>query len=193
MLKFFRQKQQKKSTPKLYRKCSELSIHAYNEIDTYGNYEYLKANQSDEVSDEELQLAWLDIVDEVIHLSNNSTMRYSVERKVKLIALIRKMRVYQSIKYCLDLGVEVTQTLKDYRLKAEIINTNIALLQMEIDKLTPKKEVLQSKKDSKDFEMSIVVLMENGYQVDRFKMSVATWILALNRIEEKHKQNGARI
>lgn len=188
-------KKQLKSKPNLYYKCSELPIHFYNEVDAYGDFNYLKKNQNDKVNENDLHECWLGILDELIQISKNATAKNLIRKKIIFISLIRKLNVFEALKTCIDLKIEVAETLKFYRIKKEDIDKHIGLLKNKLNDLLPKENDSESKKTAENFEVSIVVLTEHGYNVDRFKMTVTTWAIALNRIEEKSKlnKNGARV
>lgn len=188
-------KKKLKSKANLFYKCSELPIHNYNEVDSFGDFNFLKKNPNDKVSENDLHECWLGILDELIQISKNATAKNLIRKKINFISLIRKLNVFEALKTCIDLKIDVEQTLKLYRIRKEDIDKHIGITKNKLNDLLPNENQTSNEKTANNFELSIVVLTEHGYNVDRFKMTVTTWAIALNRIEEKAKinKNGARI
>ena len=72
------------------------------------------------------------------------------------------------------------------------MNVHIGMIKNDINRIKPKDEDdSDEKRDSNqsniNFETSIVRLIEKGYQIDRFKTVVSTWITALNRLSKLEK------
>lgn len=185
---FLRKKRNKSN---VYRNCNELPIHNFNEVDSFSRFEFLKKNQDDNVSEEVLQLAWLNILDELLTISNNKIAINIIKKKTDVLLLHRKMKVLEALKICIDLNIDVDQQLKEYKTTKEKISIHIGMLKNDINRITPAEESVDEVRDENannlNFENSIVRLIEKGYQIDRFKTVVSTWITALNRLEKLEK------
>lgn len=177
-----------KKKAELYRKCNELPIHNFNEVASNNDFSFLKKNKQDIVSDKDLQLAWLDILDEYLKISKNVYADNILNKKSKIILLQKKLEVLQVMKYCVDREIDIDSYLKEYRIKKEKIGINIGMVQNDINRISnsiPKEET--AKDSNMDFEASIALLMEKGYRIDRYTTVVTEWTAALNRIEKQHQ------
>jgi hypothetical protein len=183
-----------KRAPELYRACRELPIHNFNEVANNNDFSFLKKNNQDVVSDEVLQLAWLDILDEFLKISNNVYADNILNKKSKIILLHKRLEVLQAMKYCIIRNIDIEAELKEYRIKKDKIDVQISLVQNDINRLSnslPKEQEQQasSEEGNQNFEASIAVLLEKGYRIDRYTMVVTEWTAALNRIEKQNKAN----
>jgi len=175
-------------TPKLYIKCNELPIHNFNEVSASNDFNYLKKNPDDIVSEEVLQSAWLDILDEFLRISNNHYAANILKKREELISLKRKLFVLEAMKTCLMEGLNIDLEMKEYKVKPENLNANIGLMKNRISLLVNGlPEDSNDKKSETDFDRTIAVIMENGYPINRFKTTVAEYVAILNRIEQKNR------
>jgi hypothetical protein len=182
----------KRNKSNVYRNCNELPIHNFNEVDSFGRFEYLKKNPDDDVSEYELQLAWLDILDELLTISDNKIAINIINKKIQFIRLGRKLKVLEALKICVEMDLDVDSQLKEYNTSKQKLNVHIGMLKNDINRIKPSEEsevdvAKDSNESNLNFENSIVRLIEKGYQIDRFKTVVSTWITALNRLSKMEK------
>jgi len=181
-----------KRKPQLYNRCNTLPIHNFNEVASNNDFSFLKKNPQDVVSDEDLQLAWLDILDEYLRISNNLIVINSLHKKDKIIKLQSRLNVFLAMKYNAEIGVNIDAELKEYKIKKDKIQVNIGMIKNDIGRLSNsifENEEKNNSDISKHFEDSLALLMEKGYRVDRHIMVVTEWVAALNRIEKQIKVN----
>ncbi len=186
------QKQQQNNTELLFTKCSELPIHNFNEVANNNDFSYLKRNRNSIVSDDEIQSAWLNILDEFLKISNNAYAINILKKKSKVIHLGKKLQVLQIAKYAIDKGIDVTDILKQYKITEKSLNANIGLIKNDISRINsavPDEEEEDLQDRNQDFENTIVLLLENGYHINRNETVVTTWVSALNRLDKKYKAN----
>lgn len=185
MFKIFKSKRE----PQLYKKCNELPIHNFNEA-ANGDYSFLKKNSGDVVSDEDLQVAWLDILDEYLTVSNNTYAVTLLKKKAKAILLEKKLYVLQTMKFCADRNIDIDEYLKEYNIKKEKLAVNIGMIKNDLNRLVnTMPESAEKQSNSTDFDRSIAVLNKNGFNINRFTTVVSEWVQALNILEQQHKQN----
>ena len=169
-----------------------MPIHNFNEVASNNDFSFLKKNPQDVVSDEDLQLAWLDILDEYLRISNNLIVINSLHKKDKIIKLQSRLNVFLAMKYNAEIGVNIDAELKEYKIKKDKIQVNIGMIKNDIGRLSNsifENEEKNNSDISKHFEDSLALLMEKGYRVDRHIMVVTEWVAALNRIEKQIKVN----
>ncbi len=173
-----------KKEPNLYRKCNELPIHNFNEVSNNNDLSYLKIDKKDVVSDIDLENAWLEILNEYLTISKNKDTFNLLNNQSNILLLETKLKVFLCLKNCIDNKIEVEEYLLDYKIKAENIDQHIGLIRNDLEKF--KKEIPQNQKsNSNSFEETIAVILENGYQINRFSMVVSEWVAILNRIQLK--------
>jgi hypothetical protein len=173
----------------VFKKCNQLPIHNFNEIATTQNLNFLKKDQNSEVPEEELQQAWLDILDEYFRISNNNYALQLFRKKIKVITLEKKLNVLEIIRFCLEKGCDVSEEMKMYRVTKENLTANIGLIQNDIIRITktiPKEEF---SKDETEFDRTIAIILKNGFQINRFTTVVSEWCAILNLIEQQQKAN----
>lgn len=142
------------------------------------------------VSDEDLQLAWLDILDEYLTISNNAIAINLLKKRAKIILLEKRLHVLEVMKFCADRNIEIEKELKEYRIKKDKIHVNIGMIKNDISRLSnsmPSESEQQS--SNTDFDRSIAMLNKNGYNINRFTTVVSEWVQALNILEQQHKAN----
>lgn len=183
-------KQAQKKKDNVYCKCNELVIHNFNEVASNNDFSYLKKNKNEVVSDEALQLAWLDILDEYLTISNNAIAVSSLQKKAKVIKLEKKMHVFQMMKFCIDRNIDISEYLKEYNVKADKVQVNIGMIKNDISRLNNgiPSETERSNSNT-DFDRSIAMLNKNGFNINRFTTVVSEWVQALNILEKQYKAN----
>jgi len=188
-LKVF-QKKFRKSNENVYKRCNELPIHNFNEVASNNDFNYLKKDRNEDVTDEVLQLAWLDILDEYLTISKNAIALNALKKKAKIMLLEDKLRLLEVMKYCDDRGINIDAELAQCRIKKDKIHVNIGMIKNDINRLISSIPNEEEKKGSNDnFENSIALLLEKGYNVNRHKMVVTEWVAALGRIEKQYEAN----
>ena len=186
MFDFFKKKTKLKA--KLYTRCNELCIHNFNEIATNSDFDYLKINKLDQVSDTEIELAWLGILDEYFRLSKNALAINQLKKKTSLLFLSKKLQVFQAMQICIDKGIDVSKELKEYRTDKTRLPIHTGMISNDInriEKTIPKEE---SQTDENNFEMTLAMVIENGFQINRHTTMLSEWIAILHRIEQRQKQ-----
>lgn len=184
------QKKQKARKNNYYSKCNELPIHNFNEVASNNDFSYLIKNKDEAVSDDVLQLAWLDILDEYLTISKNAIALNALKKKAKIMLLEDKLRLLEVMKYCDDRGINIDAELAQCRIKKDKIQVNIGMIKNDINRLISSIPNEEEKKGSNDnFENSIALLLEKGYNVNRHKMVVTEWVAALGRIEKQYEAN----
>lgn len=175
--------------PLLFLKCSELPIHNFNEVASNGDFSYLKKNRTDEVSNTDLEMAWIGILDEYFRISSNNQALALLKKKCSLIYLEKKLQVIESLKICTSLGIDVADKLKQYNINPSNIEQHIAIIKNDIAKVfhqIPKEE--EVKKDNQNFNRTIAIVLKNGYHINRHTTVVSEWVQILNIIEQTNKE-----
>lgn len=178
---------QKTQLQKIYRKCNELPIHNFNEISNNGDFDYLKINKKYFVSDIDLQNAWLEILNEFLVISKNSQTFNILNKQANIMQLEMRLRVLQSFKMCIEDKINIQNYLLEYKIKPENIDQHIGLVKNDLSKFYNEIPKGNESKKENQFEETIAVILENGYQINRFTTVVSEWVAILNRIELKHK------
>jgi hypothetical protein len=187
-MKLFNCKSKRK--PQLYRKCNELPIHNFNEVSSNNDFTFLKKNNGDVVNDEDLQLAWLDILDEYLTISNNAFAIALLKKKAKIILLEKKLHVLEVIKFCVDRCIDIDSELLQYRIKKDKVAANIGMVKNDINRLSSSiPDEAEQKKRNTDFDRSIAMLNKNGFNINRFTTVVSEWVEALNILEKQNTPN----
>ncbi len=188
--KWFLRKKKTKSAAKLYRKCNELSIHNFNEVASNNDFSFLKKNSQDLVSDEELQSAWLDILDEYMTISDNKLAISLLSKKAKLILLEKKLHVFEMMKFCLNRNINIDEQLAQYRIKKDKVQANIGMVKNDINRISATMPTQEERTvNNTDFDRSIAMLNKNGFNINRFTTVVSEWVQALNILEKQSKAN----
>lgn len=171
----------------LYTKCNELPIHNFNEIATNNDFNYLKVNKSCVVSDEEIEVAWLGILDEYFRLSKNTLALIQLKKKTQLLFLHKKLQVLQAIRICLDKGLNVDSEMKEYRTDKTKIAPHIGLIMNDINRIEksfPKETGIDSESQ---FDDTLAGILKSGFHINRFTTTVSEWCSILNLIEKQNK------
>lgn len=177
----------KLKTPKLYHRCNEMPIHNFNEVSN-GNFDYLKINRNDKVSEKELQDTWLTIIDEYFVLSKNVQGIENLKKKSVLILLQNKIQIYEAMRICLARKVNIEKEMQMYGVNEKDLPQHIALVKYDIDDLN----MILSKTDvqgENEFDKTFAIVLKNGFQINRFTTTVSEWIAILNLLEEQQKQH----
>lgn len=174
----------------VYTTCNTLCIHNFNEVANNSDFSYLKKDRNEDVNDEVLQLAWLDILDEYLTISNNQIALTLLNKKAKVMLLEKKLNVLLVMKYCIDRNIDISEQLKEYNLKAEKVQINIGLIKNDISRISNSiPSDSERKSNNTDFDKSIAMLNKNGFNINRFTTVVSEWVQALNILEQQYKAN----
>lgn len=180
-----------KDKPKLYTRCNELPIHNFNEVATNDDFNFLKKNPDDKVSIDDLQLAWLGILDEFIRISKNAFAIATIQKKSTIILLEKKLHVFEAIKLNIKYGNDVTDVCKEYRVKRDKIDAYIGMVKNDIARIQKGIKTEDGVKSETDFDRSIMICNKYGYTINRFTTMVSEWVQALNLIEKEQQQKPA--
>ncbi len=186
MFSIFKKKKEPKKV-ELYDRCNTLPIHNFNEVATTGNFDYLKVNKEDNVSDEQLQLAWLSILDEYFTISKNNMALIQFRKKTELIFLEKKLQVLEILKFCINRNINVTDQLKEYKTSKEKISIHIGMIKNDISRISKSLPQEEIKKDNSEFDRSIAVLSQAGFKIDRFTTVVSEWVQMLDIFQQQNK------
>ena len=195
MLNLLKKKLQAKPQPTkskpsdLYRKCNELPIHNFNEVQNNGDFSYLKKNRNEEVSNEELGACWMEILCEYFTLNNDPQSLNNLKKKIQLLKLERRIDVFLVLIDCIDKGIDVEAEMKQYKTNKQNIKKRYGLLVNDLNKIIEMMPNNDNQEQSKvDFDDSIAYIIENGYQVNRHTTVVSEYIAILKRIKAKNKK-----
>ena len=168
-----------------------MPIHNFNECSSNGDLSYLKKNREDRVSDIDLQLCWLDILDEYFTLSDDKLAISMLRKQVKIIQLHSKLEVLTAFKICIEKGVKVDQQLKDYKLSKEFLNIQHSIVKNDLNRLINSLPTpTEAKNNSLEFDTTIAIINKNGYRIDRFTTVVSEFISIKKLIQQENLQNG---
>ncbi|MEC4050599.1 hypothetical protein OX284_014260 [Flavobacterium sp. SUN046] len=179
-----------KSKPSdLYRKCNELPIHNFNEVQNNEDFSYLKKNRNEEVSYEELSECWMEILCEYFTLSNDPQSLNNLKKKMQLLKLERRIDVFLVLIDCIEKGIDVEAEMKQYKTNKQNIKKQYGLLVNDLNKILEMMPKNDSQEQSKvDFDDSIAYIIENGYQINRHTTVVSEYVAILKRIKTKNKK-----
>lgn len=179
-----------KETPELYLRCNELPIHNFNEIATNSDFSYLKKNRNDDISNSDLEMAWITILDEYFRISKNTMALGLLKKKCGLIYLEKKLQVFEALKICIDLKIDVSEKLKEYRINNVTIDAHIGMIKNDISRIFAQLQKEEEvKQDNQNFDKTIAIILKNGYQINRHTTVVSEWVQILNLIEQSQKTN----
>ena len=183
-------KKKSSSIANLYRRCNVLPIHNFNEISTNNDFDYLKVNRNDVVSQIELEETWLLIMDEFYRISKNINALSLIKKQCNLMLLQKKLVVFEVLKICIDKNIDVSNECLKYRIDKTKINIHIGMLKNDISRITSTfpKEINNNNSESQ-FDDTIAIIIKNGFQINRFTTVVSEWCSILNIIEKQNKAN----
>jgi hypothetical protein len=181
-------KRKKATIANLYRKCNVLPIHNFNEIATNNDFNYLKVNKNDDVSQIELEETWLIILDEFYKISKNNKALISFKKQINLMLLYKKLTVFEVIKICINKNIDVVAECKKYKIDKTKIDIHIGMLKNDIARISKSIPSEESEGNTNEFERTIAVILKSGFQINRFTTVVSEWVSILNLIQEQNKQ-----
>jgi hypothetical protein len=184
MISFFKKKPAEPA--QLYTKCNILPVHNFNEIATNNDFNYLKVNKTDVVSDIELETAWLVILDEYFRISKNTQGFAILKKKTSLLFLEKKLQVFEALQICLLKNINVDIEMKMYKTNKDILKIHIGMVKNDINRILkslPGED--EGVKDENDFDRSLAVLSQAGFKIDRFATVVSEWVQMLRVFESQ--------
>lgn len=180
-------KRKKEVIANLYRKCNELCIHNFNEVATNNDFNYLKVNKNDVVSQIELEETWLIILDEFYRISKNVKILNVLKKKTQLILLVKKLVVFEALQICLSKNIDIEAEMKLYKTNKNIVNIHIGMIKNDIARVSKSIPSEENGTDTNDFERTLAIILKSGFQINRFTNVVSEWVSILNLIQEQNK------
>ena len=177
----------------LYDNCRTLSIHLFNEISLTLNYRLLVKEDDHLYTDEKLSEVWDAIIDEYHKLNDDNAQSNFYRKKGNIIHLEQRLMLLRSLEYLTYFPLTKQQRIEFDKL---IIKHNIKDLKRELSATETKLGFLISEFEKEystnmekfSFEHTLVrVSSLLGYQINRYKTSVAEWIELLKLAREKAK------
>lgn len=179
----------------LYNNCRELPIHNFFEISRTNDLKYLV--KSGETPEENvLQDKYLEIVDEYNTLFSTKKSHGNINQ-IKMYILALRLMNMEVIELLIKKGKitdEIKEISKQLRIKPENISVYISGVKNEIKKLEKEMQdaesatVNEDKNHGDSLEKTLTLVKENGFNFDRFTTPVIEFVFAINRLEEKAKQ-----
>ncbi len=179
----------------LYNNCRELPIHNFFEISRTQDLKYLV--KSGEIPDESiLQDKYLEIIDEYNALFSTKKNHGNINQIKKYILALKLMNLEVIELLIKDGGIteEIREISKRLRIKPDNIAVYISGVKNEIKKLEKEMQdaeaatVNEDKNHGDSLEKTLTLVKENGFNFDRFTTPVIEFVFAINRLEEKAKQ-----
>ena len=177
----------------LYNNCRELPIHNFFEISRSNNFEYLVKSGKPPKA-EILQDKWLDIIDEYNGLFTTKKHKGTTNQSKLYILNLRLMNLEIIELIIKNSGItdEIKAIAKTLRVRVEELSTYVSGIKNEIKKIVLE---MQSESETQDegnngesLEKTLTLVKENGFNFDRFTTPVIEFVYAINRLEEKNKQ-----
>jgi hypothetical protein len=164
-----------------------LPIHNFNEVATNGDLNYLKINREDHVKESELQIVWLNILDEYFALSKNVKAISALKKKYSIILMNYKLEVLNALKICLDKGINIDKELSLCKTDKVRLSAHIGMLKNDISRISNSLPIEDNRQENSDFDRTLAVIMKYGYKINRFKTTVSELIAIKQLIEEQNK------
>ena len=178
---------------KFYTNCRELPIHNFIEISRTGDLKFLfydYKNAGDESINSDVQNAYIDIIDELNTLFKGSrNEKLTKEAKLQAISIkFMNLSILEMVVTVSGKTDEALELAKKMRVNIDNISTYKKAVNNELRKL---EKQLQSNNEEKpenetdNWEKSLILVKENGFNFDRYTTPIIEFIYALNRLEEK--------
>lgn len=181
---------------KFYTNCRELPIHNFIELSRSNDLKFLfydYKNVSDESINSDVQNAYIDIIDELNTLfKGSSNVKMIKESKLRALSLrFMNISLLEMILKVSGKTDEVIELSKKMKINLDNISTYKKAVNNELRKLEKQLEIIDEEKTDNEldnWEKSLILVKENGFNFDRYNTPVIEFIYAINRLEEKSKQ-----
>ena len=177
----------------LYNNCRELPIHNFFEISRTNDLTYLiKSGKAPK--EEVLQDKWLEIIDEYNGLFSSKKHQGTTNiSKLHILNLrLMNLEIIELVIKTSGITDEIKEIAKRLRVRPDELGTYISGIKNEIKKLVLEmqkdQEGQEEKNGGESLEKTLTLVKENGFNFDRFTTPVIEFVYAINRLEEKSKQ-----
>ena len=177
----------------LYNNCRELPIHNFFEISRSSDLNYL-VKSGKPPKKEILHDKFIDIIDEYNGLFTTKKHQVNVnETKLYILNLkLMNLEIITSIIKSSGITDEIKEISKTLRIRPDEIGVYVSGIKNEIKKIilemSAKNENEPSGNNGESLEKTLTLVKENGFNFDRFTTPVIEFVYAINRLEEKNKQ-----
>lgn len=180
---------------KFYSNCRELPIHNFIEISRTGDLKFLFCdykNVTDESITSDVQNAYLEIIDELNSFFKGSGNGKMIkEAKLRALSLrFMNISILEMIIMVSGKNEEVIELSKKMKINPDNISTYKKAVNNELRKLEKQLEIIDEEKPDNEldnWEKSLILVKENGFNFDRYNTPLIEFIYAINRLEEKAK------
>ncbi len=178
----------KQGQPKsnIYQSARELPIHYYNEVIITQDFTHLVIDVDREYDEGYLALAWLNINNEFLEIIEDKESIISFKKKAEIMYLYLKLEVLLTISEFPTNYLqkeEVKKLLKSYKVRN--LKTAIAVTQNKIAFIS--KELERGVSNEKwDFEGTLAMLNEAGYNINRKSTMLSEFGAILKRIKKRN-------
>ena len=178
---------------KFYTNCRELPIHNFIELSRSNDLKFLfydYKNAVDENITPDVQNAYIDIIDELNTLFKGSRNE-KLTKEAKLHSLSIKFMNLSILEMVVTVSGKTDEALdlaKKMRVNIDNISTYKKAVNNELRKLEKQLESNSEEKpenETDNWEKSLILVKENGFNFDRYTTPIIEFIYALNRLEEK--------
>jgi len=167
----------------LYQNCREIPIHNFNEISITGDMSFLIKEKGKHTEDE-LQDKWIDLIDEYNGYFNKENESLEKNKQIELLRFeYLKLIAIKNLILSNENGDEVKKILKKLNIKEDKLDRFISSCLSNLNKLSLENNIKSD--NGYSFEESLIVLNENGFNVDRFKNTVSEYAFFINRLNKK--------
>lgn len=178
---------------KFYTNCRELPIHNFIEISRTGDLKFLFCdykNAVDENITTDLQNTYIEIIDELnSFFKGSSNVKMIKESKLRALSLrFMNISLLEMILKVSGKTDEVVELSKKMKINLDNISTYKKAVNNELRKLEKQLEIIDEEKTDNEldnWEKSLILVKENGFNFDRYNTPVIEFIYAINRLEEK--------
>ena len=178
---------------KFYTNCRELPIHNFIEISRTGDLKFLFCdykNAVDESINSDVQNAYIDIIDELnSFFKGSSNVKMIKESKLRALSLkLMNISLLEMIMMVSGKNEKVIELSKKMKINPDNISTYKKAVNNELRKLEKQIELNNEEKpenETDNWEKSLILVKENGFNFDRYNTPVIEFIYAINRLEEK--------
>lgn len=176
-----------------YTNCREIPIHNFIEISRSGDLKFLFCdykNAREEDITHDVQNAYIEIVDELnSFFKGSSNLKMINESKLRSLSLrLMNVSLLEIIVIASGKTDEVLELSKKMKINLDNISTYKKAITNELRKLEKKTEIIDEEKPDNEldnWEKSLILVKENGFNFDRYNTPVIEFIYAINRLEEK--------
>jgi hypothetical protein len=160
-----------KNQKKMYKDCSDISIHIFIQMVRSGDMQLLIKNKENQYTEDDLNDRWIDIIDEYNTLINKNSTPTNATKVQYLKAKLKLNNLYL-LKECItilgDDHIELKAIAKELKVKIHSLDDFIASAENQLNKLNNEQKE-DKEIDPNGMDKMLIILKENGYNLNRYQ------------------------